>query len=239
MRNYTIENNFPSIDYIINNWPRTKPLLKRFILSNHKPPDLYKICLSCLNELAVYKTRKLERILKRLTYICSRNTTSNTFHDSHHFKAVIIISCVISKKMKLTQRDKILLILIALSHDIAHQGRRIISQPYYQEEKSCKVFMQLCYEIHLTRKETNRVSKIFKSTYFPLKPENVDDKLQKIILDADILASIMFDVDTGLKFTSRLRHELRLSNSKESIFKSFLDTLTNKSLYMDSSRKLC
>lgn len=239
MKNHAIQNNFPSLNYIINNWPRTKPLLKKLFLSNHKLPDLYKVCEICLKELGVVKIKNYRKSLRKLTRICQKNQTYNTFHDSHHFKAVIILSCIIAKKIKLTQREKLLMILIALSHDIEHQGRRIISRSYYQEEKSCRVFLQACYGMHLSNSEVKRISNIFKSTYFPLKPVNVNDLLEKIILDADILASIMFDLDTGLKLASRLRHELKLDSSKESLYKSFLEYLTDKSLFMDSSKKLC
>ena len=56
MRNYPFEKNFPSISYIASNWPRTKNVLKKFILSKHKLPDLYNLCLNCLNDLKTIKT---------------------------------------------------------------------------------------------------------------------------------------------------------------------------------------
>ena len=36
-------------------------------------------------------------ILKKLSVLCSRNVTYNTYHDSHHFKSVIIIACLLAK----------------------------------------------------------------------------------------------------------------------------------------------
>ena len=34
MRQYIFEKHYPSLSYIANNWPRTKHLLKKFVLSN-------------------------------------------------------------------------------------------------------------------------------------------------------------------------------------------------------------
>ena len=67
MRNYPFEKNFPSISYIANNWPRTKNVLKKFILSTHKLPDLYNLCLNCLNDLNVHKIDKM-KYSKELSY---------------------------------------------------------------------------------------------------------------------------------------------------------------------------
>ena len=39
--------------------------------------------------------------------------------------------------MDLSHKDRLLLIIIALTHDMNHQGRRILgAEPYYQEIKS-------------------------------------------------------------------------------------------------------
>ena len=58
MRNFPFEKNFPSISYIANNWPRSKTVLKKFILSNQKKPNLYNICINCLNDLNVQKLKE-------------------------------------------------------------------------------------------------------------------------------------------------------------------------------------
>ena len=51
MKNFPLEKGYPSINYIVKNWPRTKYILKKYILSNHKKPDLYSIAILCLKEL--------------------------------------------------------------------------------------------------------------------------------------------------------------------------------------------
>ena len=55
MKNYPFEKNYPSLSYIVNNWPKTKPLLKRFVLSNHKKPEFYKMSINLLNDMNIKK----------------------------------------------------------------------------------------------------------------------------------------------------------------------------------------
>ena len=240
MRNYPFEKKFPSISYIANNWPRTKDVLKKFILSNHKLPDLYNLCLNCLNDLNVHKIERMKPVLKKLSILCSKNVTYNTYHDSHHFKSVIIIACLLAKLSNLkNNEDKLLLVIIALTHDLGHLGRRIQNKSFYQEEKSFSELSRILFKVKPNFKKNQRIKKIFRSTYFPIKPEKVDDHVEKIILDADILASLMFGLNVGVEFAERLKHELRFEGASKQLFSGFLKFLDNKSLYLDSSKKSC
>ena len=90
-----------------------------------------------MKDLNVFKIRDYNLILKKLARSSSNNFTFNSYHDQHHFKSVILIACLLAKLSKLKfNEEKILLVIIALTHDINHQGRRVINQPYYQEDKS-------------------------------------------------------------------------------------------------------
>ena len=239
MRQFIFEKHFPSLSYIANRWPRSKHILKKYVLSNQKKPDFFNICNKCLKDLNVFKIRDYNLILKKLAKLSSNNFTFNSYHDQHHFKSVILIACLLAKLSKLKfNEEKILLIIIALTHDINHQGRRIINQPYYQEDKSFKDLSYIIFK-KMTNKKYNRIKKIFRSTYFPVKPNFVDDDLEKIILDADVLASLMFGMKTGMKFASRLKHEIRFDDKTDILFKGFLKLLDSKSLYLDSSKKSC
>ena len=239
MRQFIFEKYFPSLSYIANRWPRSKHILKKYVLSNQKKPDFFNIFNKFLKDLNVFKIRDYNLILKKLAKLSSNNFTFNSYHDQHHFKSVILIACLLAKLSKLKfNEEKILLVIIALTHDINHQGRRVINQPYYQEDKSFKDLSYIIFK-KMTNKKYNRIKKIFRSTYFPVKPNFVDDDLEKIILDADVLASLMFGMKTGMKFASRLKHEIRFDDKTDILFKGFLKLLDSKSLYLDSSKKSC
>ena len=239
MRNVPIDKNLPTLSYIVNNWPKTTPILKKYVVSNCKKPDLFKLSLICLNELQVFKTQSLKAILKKISKKCSQNFVSNTYHDQHHFKTVLVLSCLLAKLINLNSSDRLFLVFIALAHDVNHQGRRVLSKPFYQEEKSCMDLHRIFFKKVLSNKKWNRIHRIFRSTYFPIKPKNVNDNLEKIILDADILASLIFGMDTGIEFARRLKHEIRFKNESWKLFEGFLKVLNNKSLYLQCSKDSC
>ena len=207
MRNYPFEKNFPSISYIANNWPRSKDVLKKkFILSNHKLPNLYSLCLNCLNDLNVHKIKRMKPILKKLSILCSKNVTYNTYHDSHHFKSVIIIACLLAKLSNLKKNeDKLLLVIIALTHDLGHLGRRIQNRSFYQEERSFSELSRILFKVKPNFKENQRIKKISGVHIFLLSQKRVDDHVEKIILDADILASLMFGLNVGVEFAEEIK----------------------------------
>ena len=240
MRNFPLDKGLPSVDYIVKNWPRTKCILKKYILSNHKQPDLYSIAIICLKELKVFKLKDYKSIIRKLSKLCLRNTCYNTYHDSHHFKSVLVISCILGKQINLKYKDRLLLVIIALTHDMNHQGRRILmSKPYYQELKSYEGLEKILFKKIFIFKELKRIKRIFESTFFPVKPENVEDDLEKIILDADILSSLMFGPQVGVKLASRLKQEIRYHDDSELLFSNFLKLLGGKCLYLDYSKKSC
>ncbi len=240
MRHLPIEKGFPSLSYISNNWPRTKNILKKFIISNYKNPNLYHLTEICLKESKIFKIRNFKSELKKLAKICSRNIYFNTYHDQHHFKSVMVIACILGKQLKLHHKDRLLLNIIALSHDMNHQGRRVLSgQKFYQEKRSYEDLEKIIFNKILNQKEIKRIKRIFLSTYFPVKPENVNDNLEKIILDADILSSLMFGPQVGIKLAGRLKNEIRYNEETETLFTNFLNLLGNKCLYLDYSKKSC
>ncbi len=240
MRNFPVDKGCPSITYIVNNWPRTKHILKKIVLSNYKKPDLYSFTIICLKELKFFEIRSYKSILRKLSKICSMNTNFNTYHDPHHFKSVLIIACILAKQINLKYKDRLLLVIIALTHDMNHQGRRILSgKPYYQENRSYEDLKKILFKKILNFNEMKRIKRIFQSTYFPIKPKNVSDNLEKIILDADILSSLMFGPQVGIKLARRLKQEIRYNEETELLFTNFLKLLGDKCLYLDYSKKSC
>ena len=105
MRQHPLQKNIPTLGYIINNWPRTKPILQKFVVSRHSLPNLLKLCNVCLNELKVFREKEILKPLKKVTRLCLINKTYNSYHDCHHFGSDCYNS-IIAKKSKLSKREK-------------------------------------------------------------------------------------------------------------------------------------
>ena len=114
-----------------------------------------------------------------------------------------------------------------------------MSKPYYQELKSYDGLEKVLFKKIFNLKELRRIKRIFESTFFPVKPENVKDDLEKIILDADILPSLMFGHQVGVQLAGRLKQEIRYNNDSKLLFSNFLKLLEGKCLYLDYSKKSC
>ena len=148
--------------------------LKKFILSNHKLPDLYNLCLNCLNDLNVHKIDKMKPVLKKLSILCSKNVTYNTYHDSHHFKSVIIIACLLAKLSNLkNNEDKLLLVIIALTHDLGHLGRRVQNISFFQEEKSFSELSRILFKVKPNFNKNQRIKKYLGVHFFQLNQKKL------------------------------------------------------------------
>ena len=233
------EYSFPSVRYLAIRWPKSKPLVKKYVMSNHKKPDLLKLSLCCLKDLNYNCKHPIRKSLKLLSKKCSENHTYNSYHDQHHFKSVIVVSSIFANILSLKNNEKIFLILLALTHDMNHQGRRILSTPYYQELKTLKKVQPYVFKHFVSYKMWIRFKRILLNTYFPKIVNSTDDIVEKILLDVDIICSMMFGHISGLILSKRLKHEIRFEKNSEELYKGFLSLLEKKKLHLDISKKSC
>ena len=118
---------------------------------------------------------------------------------------------------------------MALTHDESSGRRILMSKPYYQELKSYDGLEKFYSRKSLILKNWRGLREYLRY-FFPIKPENVEDDLEKIILDADILSSLMFGPRVGVQLAGRLKQEIRYNNNSELLFSNFLKLLEGKSL---------
>ena len=63
--------------------------------------------------------------------------------------------------------------------------------------------------------------KIILNTYFPKIVNSTDDIVEKILLDVDIICSMMFGHISGLILSKRLKHEIKLKKIVKNYTKVF------------------
>ena len=230
MRQYIFEKNMPSLDYISNRWPKSRSILSKYSMSNYKKPDLFKLSLACLKSLNYYQRTPLAKSIRELSLICSKNFNSNKYHDQHHFKAVTLLASVFAKVSKLKKIDSLLIVILSLTHDMSHQGRRVIKKPYYQEKKTIKHLEKIIFKKILNQQTWNRIKRILLNTYFPVIPEKSSDIVEKIILNADLASSIIFGERNGLILTRRLKNEINFEDKSIDLYSKFIGNLDERDL---------
>ena len=229
----------PSLKYIALRWPLSKYIVKKYVMSNFAKPDLLKLCTCCLKDLNFRLKLPLVYSLKKLTTVANINPTYNFYHDCHHLKSVILVSSIFAKILNLKSHDKFFVVFIALIHDFNHKGRRTLRKPFYQEKQTINALNGKVFKHFLNFNKWNRVQRIILNTYFPKIPKTRDDLVEKIILDVDILVSIMFGIESGQILSKRLKHEQKSVESSNIILKNFLNLVEKRGLHLAISREAC
>ena len=228
MKQYIFDKNAPSLNYISLKWPISKYLVSKYIFSEHKKPDLLKLSLSSLNFLKVKHNKSLFKIFYKLSKQCNLNVYNNKYHNPHHSKAVLIVAVIFAKKLKLTGYEAFLVVLISLAHDMGHQGKRVLKNPYYQEKKTINALNKIMFKILLNNNKWKRIEKILLNTYFSIKPKESSDNVEKIILNADISSSVFFGFSRGLSQSRKLKFEMDYNDKSEVLYENFLEVLKSR-----------
>ena len=235
MKKWIIEKNFPSLYYIIIRWPKSKSIICKYFFSDFRKPNFSKLLNSLLIDHNFQKKKPLLNVLVKLSSICHKNVNSNKYHDQHHTKAVLILSCLFAKKRKIKNYDYVLIIILALAHDMNHQGRRVLHKPYYQERKTIGDLEKILFKSILNNNTWNRVSNILLNTYFPIEPIKINDYLEDILLTADIASSVIFGSEVGLKLAKKLKHEININDRSDLLYENFLKRLKlRKFIYLEN-----
>lgn len=230
MRQYIFEKNFPSLQYIFLRWPKSKDIILKYSLFHFKKPDFFKLSIICMKELQIDIKNPLYFPLSKLAILCSKNVNSNKYHDQHHFKSVLLIACLFAKISKIKRNERLLIIILALVHDMNHQGKRIVNKPYYQEKKTIQALEKVIYRKLLNNKIWKRINRILLNTYFPIEPEKNNDLVEKIILNADLAGSLIFGFRNGLKLAEKLKNEISYKNKSLTLYKDFLEKIETRRL---------
>ena len=216
------EKNLPSINYISKRWPKSKIYLKNYFFKNYKKPNFFKLTSLCFKTLKLTIRISDQILLKSLSEKCSTNFNNNKFHNYHHFKAVLLISTILAVKSKISKYDAFLIIIISLAHDMGHLGKRILKKPYYQEEKTLTDLEKILFKHILNLKKWKRIKRIILNTYFSCLPDITNDRVEKIILNADLASSLIFGRKFGLLMASKLKLEINYNGDSSKLYDDFI-----------------
>tara|TARA_B100000989_G_C19519304_1_gene463294 strand:- start:262 stop:981 length:720 start_codon:yes stop_codon:yes gene_type:complete len=230
MSNNIFEKNLPSINYISKRWPNSKIYLQKYFFKVFNKPDFFKLTNLCFKELKVSRRNNYKIMIRNIASKCSTNFYFNKFHDLHHFKAVLLISTIFAIKFHINKFEAFLVIIISLTHDMGHLGKRILKKPYFQEKKTIVDLEKILFKFLLNGEKWRRIKKIILNTYFNKLPEDTNDRVEKIILFADISSSLIFGKKIGLLMAKKLKLEINYDGKSSKLYDDFLKRCKQRKL---------
>ena len=163
--------------------------------------------------------------LRRLVRAAARNSGTNSYHHRGHFAHVIMAAGVLAGKAGIGRRDRALLVLAALVHDLDHQGRRGASRLYWQEDWSSDVACRALLGRHGDARLAVRLRRLLRATALTNDETRLliirSDGLARLLTDADIFASVMYERRISVRMTAALKLEQRLDGTPEMLNVAF------------------
>ena len=163
--------------------------------------------------------------LRRLVRAAARNSGANSYHHQGHFAHVIMAAGVLAALADLHQKDRALLVLAALVHDLDHQGRRGARTLYWQEELSFRVACRALLGRGGDARLAVRLRSLLRATALTNDEARLltirSDRLARLLTDADIFASVIYERKLSVRMTAALKLEQRLEGTPDMLNAAF------------------
>jgi len=225
-----------SAGHVAGSWPRSVGAMQAVRFA---PPcsaaDLRAICewagLSCS---ARAHPGMPAAALRRLVRAAARNSGANSYHHRGHFAHVIMAAGVLGSLAGLHRKDRALLVLAALVHDLDHQGRRGAGKLYWQEDLSAGVACRALLGRGGDPRLAVRLRSLLRATALTNDDARLliirSDRLARLLTDADIFASVMYERKLSVRMTAALKLEQRLEGTPEMLNAAFARLLNRDGL---------
>ena len=163
--------------------------------------------------------------LRRLVRVATRNSGANSYHHRGHVAHVIMAAGVLARMAGIRGRDRALLVLAALVHDLDHQGRRGGGRLYWQEDRSARVACRALMGRNGDARRAVRLAGMIRATALTDDEARSSiirsDRLARLLTDADIFASVIYDREISVRMTAALKLEQRLDGAPETLNRAF------------------
>lgn len=180
--------------------------------------------------------------LRRLARVSVRNSGANSYHHRGHFAHVIMAAGLLAETARLRGPDRALLVLAALVHDLDHQGRRGIRHLYGQEDWSARLTGRVLIGCHGDARLAVRLQRIIRATALTADQDRLltleTDILARLLTDADIFASVIYERRISVRMTAGLKLEQRLSGTPRELNAAFATFVGKDGLKSASASQL-
>lgn len=169
------------------------------------------------------------RGFKRVLRLAERNRHLNGYHHPWHTLAVIVLAGMLAEAAGLPRRDREALLLAALIHDLDHRGRSASMVPMAEERRSALLALRLLNPSN--GREARAMLSRIEATATSAEHQRPMEAVTAILLDADILASVLLPEATVLRLTRGVLIEQGRHSDVEAALDEFLEFIAERGFF--------
>ena len=178
--------------------------------------------------------------IKPLIWAAGRNPHCNKYHHDWHNKTVMMMAAILSENLKCKPEQRFNLMFSAMVHDLDHRGRYMSHQDFVEERRSALIAGRRLYGRRGGEGRSWRLLKdrldhtaFLKGHLIHYDPNDIT----AILMDADIMASLVFPLKSVQELTRHLKQELRSKQSADVMLKNFIHVVAQRGLASTSAFK--
>ena len=207
------------------------------------PRDLAGICRwAGLSKNGRARSGLSNRAVSRLVTLAARQGPGNRYHHAGHFAHVVMAAGLLAASAGLYGRDRDLLAVAALIHDLNHLGRRSSKRLFHQERQSAAAARRIIVGAGADARLAARLERLLMATALTDDALRMailaSDPLARLLADADIFASVSYRRDIALGLTRHLKLEQRIPGKAEDLLRHFADRIGKAGLHSGAGRRL-
>lgn len=205
--------------------------------------DLASVCRwAGLSEHGRSRNGLSDRAVSRLVTFAARQGPGNRYHHSGHFAHVVMAAALLAGADALCARDRELLVVAALIHDLNHLGKRSSKRLFHQERQSATAARRIIIGAGADARLAARLETLLIATALTDDALRMailaSDPLARLLADADIFASVGYRRDIALGLTRHLKLEQRIPGKADDLLRHFAARIGKAGLHSGAGRRL-
>ena len=179
---------------------------------------------------------------QRLLSVAAQRRPTNHYHHAGHFAHVIIAAGLLAYAGALTARERSLLVLAALVHDLDHCGRYASQKMFVQEQASARRVSRIIIGAGGDARLSLRLVLLLKATALTDHKDRKtilnSDRIARLLADADLFSSLFFSRQRAIRLTRALKLERMSKGSASEQYDAFVTATMRTGPHSDAARRL-
>lgn len=179
---------------------------------------------------------------RRLLTVAAQRRPTNHYHHAGHFAHVIVAAGLLAYVEALTARERSLLVLAALVHDLDHCGRYASQKVFVQERASARRTCRIIIGAGGDARLSLRIMLLLKATALTDHEDRQtilhSDRIARLLADADLFSSLFFSRERAVRLTRALKLERISKGSASAQYDAFFAAAMQTGLQSEAARYL-